>query len=153
MCPLVDRSVGAETDRRGQATPGIPGTVEPTSYNAIVDLHHPTRDQIKIDRVLSALGNPLRLAVVQVLIGGGEHNCGSVLKVLGVTSKSTMTHHWRVLRESGVIWQEPSGRENLLSLRRDDLDARYPGLLDAILAGVLRDDAAQVVSAKGRVRR
>jgi DNA-binding transcriptional ArsR family regulator len=117
-----------------------------------VDLHHPTRDQIKIDRVLSALGNPLRLAVVQVLLGGGEHNCSSVLKVLGVTSKSTMTHHWRVLRESGVIWQQPSGREYLLSLRRDDLDARYPGLLDAILGGVLRDDAAQVVSSKARIR-
>ena len=127
-------------------------TVGILPYYANVDLHHPTREQIKIDRVLSALGNPLRLAVVQVLLGGGEHNCSSVLKVLGVTSKSTMTHHWRVLRESGVIWQQPSGREYLLSLRRDDLDARYPGLLDAILAGVLRDDAAHVVSAKARIR-
>ncbi|MFN3005020.1 ArsR/SmtB family transcription factor [Mycolicibacterium wolinskyi] len=118
-----------------------------------MELHHPTRDQIKIDRVLSALGNPLRLAVVRVLLGGGEQNCGSVLKVLGVTSKSTMTHHWRVLRESGVIWQQPSGRENLLSLRRDDLDARYPGLLEAVLGGILRDDAAQAASATTRTRR
>ncbi|MEU4547440.1 ArsR/SmtB family transcription factor [Nonomuraea dietziae] len=104
-----------------------------------MSFRHPDRDQIRIENVLSALGNPLRLAVIRVLDAGGEHNCGGVLNLLGVTSKSTMTHHWRVLRDSGVIWQQPSGRENLLTLRRDDLDARYPGLLDAILAGAVRD--------------
>ncbi|MEU0937671.1 MULTISPECIES: helix-turn-helix transcriptional regulator [unclassified Embleya] len=104
-----------------------------------MSFRHPDRDRIRIENVLSALGNPLRLGAVRVLDAGGEHNCGSVLAVLGVTSKSTMTHHWRVLRDSGVIWQHPSGRENLLSLRRDDLDARYPGLLDAILSGARTD--------------
>jgi hypothetical protein len=58
-----------------------------------------------------------------------------------------MTHHWRVLRESGIIWQQPSGRENLLSLRREDLDARYPGLLDVILAGSLTDNAGRAARA------
>jgi DNA-binding transcriptional ArsR family regulator len=106
---------------------------------------HPDRDQIRIESVLSALGSPVRLAVVRVLDAGGEHNCGSVLGLLGITAKSTMTHHWRVLRESGVIWQHPSGRENLLSLRREDLDARYPGLLDAILAGADTDEALERV--------
>ncbi len=48
-------------------------------------------------------------------------------------AKSTMTHHWRVLRDSGVIWQRPQGRENMISLRREDLDARFPGLLDTLL--------------------
>ncbi|GAA3101453.1 ArsR/SmtB family transcription factor [Streptomyces echinatus] len=104
---------------------------------------HPDRDQIRIESVLSALGSPVRLSVIRVLDAGGEHNCGSVLGILGITAKSTMTHHWRVLRESGVIWQHPSGRENLLSLRRDDLDARYPGLLDAILTGVVDDEALE----------
>ncbi|HBX3657711.1 TPA: transcriptional regulator, partial [Klebsiella pneumoniae subsp. pneumoniae] len=41
--------------------------------------------------------------------------------------------HWRVLRDSGVIWQRPQGRENMISLRREDLDARFPGLLDTLL--------------------
>ncbi|GGZ50477.1 transcriptional regulator [Streptomyces inusitatus] len=109
---------------------------------------HPDRDQIRIESVLSALGSPMRLAVVRVLDAGGEHNCGSVLNVLSVTAKSTMTHHWRVLRESGVIWQQPSGRENLLSLRREDLDARYPGLLDTILAGKLSDVAVEAATAR-----
>ncbi|GHE89528.1 transcriptional regulator [Amycolatopsis deserti] len=102
---------------------------------------HPEREQIRIDGVLSALGHPVRLAAVRVLAGGGEHNCTSVLTELGIPAKSTMTHHWRVLRDSGVIIQEPSGRENLLTLRRDDLDARYPGLLDAVLAGARTDEA------------
>jgi len=110
-----------------------------------MSLRHPDRDQIRIDHVLTALGNPVRLAVVRVLDAGGEHNCGSVLGIVGVTAKSTMTHHWRVLRDSGVIWQVPSGRENLLSLRREDLDARYPGLLDAIVAGALSDESLQAV--------
>nr|WP_042185221.1 helix-turn-helix domain-containing protein [Kibdelosporangium sp. MJ126-NF4]CEL16625.1 Transcriptional regulator, ArsR family [Kibdelosporangium sp. MJ126-NF4]CTQ89024.1 Transcriptional regulator, ArsR family [Kibdelosporangium sp. MJ126-NF4] len=111
---------------------------------------HPDRDQIRIENVLLALGNPLRLGVVRVLDGGGEHNCGSVLSVLDVTSKSTMTHHWRVLRESGVIWQRPSGRENLVTLRRDDLDARYPGLIDAILTGSMNDGEAWPIVAKAK---
>lgn len=49
-------------------------------------------------------------------------------------SKSTATHHWRVLRESGVIRQHQSGRATLTSLRRDDLDARFPGLLACVLS-------------------
>ncbi|WP_026411272.1 ArsR/SmtB family transcription factor [Actinomadura oligospora] len=104
---------------------------------------HPERAQIRVVDVLSALGNPVRLAAVRVLDAGGEHNCSSVLEVIGVTAKSTMTHHWRVLRESGVIWQQPSGRENLVTLRRDDLDARYPGLLDAVLTGAREDEALE----------
>ncbi|WP_328408752.1 MULTISPECIES: ArsR/SmtB family transcription factor [unclassified Nocardia] len=104
-------------------------------------LQHPNRDQIRIENVLSALGNPIRLAAVRVLAEGGQHNCTSVLELIEVNAKSTMTHHWRVLREGGVIHQIPSGRENLVSLRRDDLDACYPGLLDAILTGARSDEA------------
>ena len=94
---------------------------------------HPERHQIRLENVLSALGNPLRLTIVQILATGGEHSCGSILE--GV-SPSTLTRHWRVLRDSGIIWQRPYGRENLLSLRNEDLDARFPGLLDALLEAI-----------------
>lgn len=97
---------------------------------------HPQREEIRLENVLAALGNPMRMTVISILADGGEHTCGSLLK--GV-SKSTLTHHWRVLRDSGVIWQRPSGRENLLSLRRDDLNARFPGLVDALLAAAEED--------------
>jgi DNA-binding transcriptional ArsR family regulator len=62
-------------------------------------------------------------------IATGECICSDI--VTGV-SKSTMTHHWRVLREAGVIRQRPEGRVIYMSLRRDDLEARFPGLLSAI---------------------
>ncbi|MFE9422320.1 ArsR/SmtB family transcription factor [Kitasatospora sp. NPDC006697] len=101
-------------------------------------VHHPTREQIQLEAVFTALSNPLRLRVVRTLAAGGEHPCGALL--VGV-SKSTLTHHWRVLREGGLIWQRPVGRELLLSLRREDLDARFPGLLDAVLAAI---DVAEV---------
>jgi len=91
---------------------------------------HPQPDQIRLENVLLALGNPLRLKIVRVLAAGGEQACGTILD--GV-AKSTLTRHWQVLRDSGIIWQRPYGRENLLSLRREDLDTRFPGLLDTLL--------------------
>lgn len=92
--------------------------------------NHPEREQIRLENVLFALGNPLRLEIVRQLAGGEELTCGALRQDV---AKSTMTHHWRVLRDSGVIWQRPQGRENLISLRREDLDVRFPGLLETLL--------------------
>lgn len=92
--------------------------------------NHPEPEQLRLENILFALGNPLRLEIVQILASQGEQACGLLRKDV---AKSTMTHHWRVLRDSGVIWQRPQGRENLISLRRADLDARFPGLLDTLL--------------------
>lgn len=97
---------------------------------------HPEREQIQLANLLAAVGNPLRLRIVRVLADGGEHTCGSIVQ--GVP-KSNLTHHYRVLRDAGVIWQRPSGRETLQSLRREDLDAKFPGLLDALLDAARRD--------------
>jgi DNA-binding transcriptional ArsR family regulator len=95
-------------------------------------LHHPERDQIELPGVLHALSDPQRLEIVRKL-GDSEEpiSCGSI--ELGV-AKSTMTHHYRVLRESGVIRQRREGTTKLTELRREDLDARFPGLLDAVLS-------------------
>ncbi|MDI2132941.1 ArsR/SmtB family transcription factor [Yinghuangia seranimata] len=99
-------------------------------------LHHPAPEQFRLENVLTALGNPTRLAALRVLADCRQHPCGVVLQGY---SKSTLTHHWRVLREAGVIWQEPAGREVLLRLRRDDLEARFPGLLDSVLNAAAAD--------------
>lgn len=92
--------------------------------------NHPEREQIRTENVLSALGNPLRLEIIRTLADGSELSCNALRRGGGQVH---MTHHWRVLRDSGVIWQRPQGRENMISLRREDLDARFPGLLDTLL--------------------
>jgi DNA-binding transcriptional ArsR family regulator len=94
-------------------------------------LVHPALAEIELAGVLHALSDPMRLRIVCALAEGGEHNCKSF--ALPVT-KSTCTHHFRVLREAGVIRQRLEGTTRLNSLRRDELELRFPGLLDAVLA-------------------
>ena len=96
------------------------------------ELPHPERAEIRIEAVLQALADPVRLHYVRELdrIGTGVA-CGSI--ELPVT-KSTRTHHLRTLREAGVIRVRKEGTARIATMRRDDLDARYPGLLTAILS-------------------
>ena len=93
---------------------------------------HPKTEDIEMPAVLHALSDPQRLRIVRVLAAdSAPRRCGSF--DLDIT-KSTLTHHFRVLREAGVIEQRVEGTARLNSLRRDDLDERFPGLLDAVLA-------------------
>ena len=83
--------------------------------------------------MLHALSDPARLEIVHRLAAGSEEwSCGRF--ELGL-SKATLSHHFRVLREAGVVRTRPDGRKRLLSLREEDLNARFPGLLAAVLAG------------------
>ena len=92
----------------------------------------PRREDIQLVAVLHALSDPVRLEIVRELAEGGqERPCGGF--DVSVT-KSTLTHHFRVLRESGVVSQRPTGTSKLTTLRREDLEARFPGLLDAVLS-------------------
>jgi DNA-binding transcriptional ArsR family regulator len=92
---------------------------------------HPSRDEIELAAVLHALSDPVRLLMVRGLAGALEgRSCGSF--DVPVT-KSTCTHHFKVLREAGVIQQRHEGTARLNSLRWEDLDARFPGLLRKIL--------------------
>jgi DNA-binding transcriptional ArsR family regulator len=97
-----------------------------------MSLHHPPREDFELSAVLHALSDPQRLRIVRELSRDPEPRpCGSFL--LDV-SKSTKTHHFRVLREAGLVAQREVGTSKLTSLRREDLDERFPGLLDAVLA-------------------
>jgi DNA-binding transcriptional ArsR family regulator len=85
-------------------------------------------------RVMGALSDPVRLAVVARLAEAepdGELACGTIAMPV---SKSTQSGHFKVLREAGVVHQRDQGTRRLNRLRRDDLDARFPGLLDLAIA-------------------
>jgi DNA-binding transcriptional ArsR family regulator len=93
-------------------------------------IEHPAREELELAQVLHALSDPMRLSIVTALAEGRELNCGGF--GLPVT-KSTCTHHFKVLREAGVIHQRQQGTARLNSLRREDLEARFPGLLQSVL--------------------
>ncbi len=92
----------------------------------------PTTSQIELAAVLHALSDPQRLRIVRELAASEEPRaCGSFALDIG---KSTRTHHFRVLRDAGLIEQRREGTCRLSTLRRQDLDRRFPGLLNAVLS-------------------
>ena len=93
-------------------------------------LHHPPRKGLTLTSVLYALSDPVRLSIVQHLAESDGKACGTFSLPV---AKSTASHHFRVLREAGVIQMRPEGAQYINSLRREDLDVRFPGLLDAVL--------------------
>ena len=97
----------------------------------IDDLAHPTRDEIELGGVLHALSDPVRLKIVRCL---AEAGCESATGSVDVpVTKSTCTHHFKVLRDSGVIRQRQEGTARLNTVRYEDLEARFPGLLRTVL--------------------
>ncbi|MEV7521206.1 transcriptional regulator [Streptomyces sp. NPDC091371] len=102
-----------------------------TEREAARTLAHPEAAEIRLEGVLHALSDPVRLSIVRDLDASPADLACSYFD-LPVT-KSTTTHHFRVLRESGVVRQTYRGTTKLNALRRDDLESIFPGLLDAIL--------------------
>jgi DNA-binding transcriptional ArsR family regulator len=105
-----------------------------TGADEVAPLAHPETSELDLAAVLHALSDPMRLRIVGELAASGEERtCKSInLPIV----KSTCTHHFKVLREAGVIRQRVAGTTRVNSLRHDDLEARFPGLLDAVLRGV-----------------
>ena len=95
----------------------------------------PTAAEFELPRVLAALADPHRLAAVRFVARHGESWCSQVIQEAGLgTSKSTFSHHLRILREAGLITKRIEGAKGYMSLRQDDLDARFPGLIGLILS-------------------
>jgi DNA-binding transcriptional ArsR family regulator len=93
----------------------------------------PDRHEIELVSTLKALADPIRLRILQVLDDGNYHPCTVTEYDLAI-HKSTLSHHFKTLREAGITSTRVRGREHAVQLRRADLDERYPGLLDAVLA-------------------
>jgi DNA-binding transcriptional ArsR family regulator len=93
---------------------------------------HPDIESVGLPDMLDALSDPVRLDIVRCLADHGERCCGD----LDVSvSKSTLSHHLKVLRQAGVTMTRPDGTHRMLSLRQEEIEERFPGLLDAILDG------------------
>ncbi len=119
--------MGALTNPSPQAATEATEAGTPAGAEALV---HPGCESLELAAVLHALSDPIRLRIVAALAESEERSCKSIdLPVV----KSTCTHHFRVLREAGVIHQRLEGTTRLNSLRRQDLDQRFPGLVDAVL--------------------
>ena len=95
-------------------------------------LEHPDAGDLTLTGVLFALSDASRLAIVRQLALGPREEV-SCQSVGGDLAKSTRSHHLKTLREAGLIRNVPHGRERLVSLRRDELEDRFPGLLEAVL--------------------
>ncbi|MFE4107970.1 ArsR/SmtB family transcription factor [Almyronema epifaneia] len=93
-------------------------------------LNHPTKEDISLSAVLYALSDNYRLEIVRRLAEQGELTCSGLALP---AAKSTLSHHFKVLREAGLIYSRTEGRECYNSLRQQDLQERFPGLLAAVL--------------------
>ena len=97
------------------------------------ELPHPDLATIELPAVLFALSDPARLDLVRTLADQGSLTVAQCHAADPDVPKSTFSHHLKTLREAGVIRNEPAGRQRTVTLRRAELDERFPGLLEAVL--------------------
>jgi DNA-binding transcriptional ArsR family regulator len=95
------------------------------------EVEYPERDELQLVEVLQALGDPIRLQIVRIL---DQADGAIACHEMGLpVAKSTGSHHLKVLREAGVVRAQVDGTRRYYTLRRDDLEQRFPGLLASVL--------------------
>lgn len=94
---------------------------------------HPDVADVALTDVLFALSDPARLELVRLLAADGPQSVANCHIVDPTAPKSTFSHHLKALREAGLIRNEPSGRQRIVTLRRAEIDVRFPGLLASVL--------------------
>lgn len=94
---------------------------------------HPDLDDVELTTVLFALSDSARLDLVRQLAATGPLTVAQCHVLDPTVPKSTFSHHLKTLREAGLIRNEPAGRQRTITLRRDEIEARFPGLLAPLL--------------------
>lgn len=97
------------------------------------ELPHPDLADVELPVALFALSDPTRLELVRELAAHGPVTVAECQAHGPDVPKSTFSHHLKTLREAGLIRNEPAGRQRTLTLRRAEIDGRFPGLLDAVI--------------------
>ena len=98
--------------------------------------YFPGCDELLLTGVLYALSDPTRLRIAALLNETGDQCCSG--GDLASVPKSTFAHHFKVLRENGIITTRTEGTSSVNSLRRADLDAQLPDLLNSVLSSLPR---------------
>lgn len=104
-------------------------------------LFHPSMEDVRPEAVLHALSDPVRAAIFADIAGAGCVQGCSAFANVGerVIPKSSLSQHFKVLREAGLIRSERQGVEMRNTSRCAEVDARFPGLIAAILAAYGKD--------------
>jgi DNA-binding transcriptional ArsR family regulator len=120
--------------------------IEQATMGAVRQALHPDPSEIALTKVMAALSDPIRLGLVRVLSDGRERGWG---ELRAPVAKSTLSHHLRVLRSAGLTRTREEGTRCFVELRREDLQGRFPGLLDAVLDAAHGDDVGDQVGLAG----
>lgn len=118
------------------------------------ELSHPDTADLELAAVMHALSDPIRLQLVACLAADEGENCGELSQNIEL-HKSTLSHHYRVLREAGITRTTVTGRTRVMRLRYADLQSRFPGLLDVVfraLADIVEDDEKWTGSPEDRAK-
>jgi DNA-binding transcriptional ArsR family regulator len=102
-----------------------------TSTGSLEKIPHPATSALDLATIMRTLGDPSRLEIVRLLADGRPRLCGELSTRLGIPP-STGSYHLRLLREAGVTRTRADGTQRLISLRREDLEERFPGLVDVL---------------------
>jgi DNA-binding transcriptional ArsR family regulator len=92
---------------------------------------HPSTSALDLATIMRTVGDPVRLDVVRLLGDGREWSCTQLADAVGIPA-STSSYHLRLLREAGVTRTRADGVHRLISLRRDDIEERFPGLVGVL---------------------
>jgi DNA-binding transcriptional ArsR family regulator len=115
--------------------------------DAVGELEQPAVEDLDLVEVLQALGDPVRLQIVRYLASIDEPIACHAIPI--PVSKSTGSHHLKVLREAGIVHTEVVGTRKYPSLRREELEARFPGLLDSVLRAKAPDGGSPTRRGRG----
>jgi DNA-binding transcriptional ArsR family regulator len=101
--------------------------------------------KLSLPDVLYALSDPIRLQIVQQLASEGDTACGTFDIRM---PKSSLSHHFKVLRDAGVIGTVSEGVRRINTLRRDEIDSEFPGLMSAVLSQPVKRGSRKAPASK-----
>jgi DNA-binding transcriptional ArsR family regulator len=103
----------------------------PATSSYLEKIPHPATETLDLATIMRTLGDPLRLEIVRLLADDKPRVCNELSSALGIPA-STGSYHLKLLREAGVTRTRAQGTLRQITLRRDDLEARFPGLVDVL---------------------